>query len=79
MYGYVGRLLHVDLSRGIIDSQPLDPSVARKFVGGVGYATCLLYRDLDPQVDPLAPENPLIFMTGPLTGTTYPTASRYQV
>ena len=79
MSGYCGKLLRIDLSAGEVHVEPLDPSIARKFIGGRGLGTYILSKEVDPQVDPLSPDNKLIIATGPLTGTKAPTASRYMV
>ncbi len=71
------RVLHVDLSSGQIKRQELDDEVSRKFIGGRGAGTYLLATMLKGQEDALSPENPLIFSTGPLTGTAAPTGGRY--
>ncbi len=71
------RVLHVDLSSGKIKRQELDDEVARKFIGGRGAGTYLLATMLKGQEDAFSPENPLIFATGPLTGTAAPTGGRY--
>lgn len=70
--GYVGKLLCVNLSENkIFDQSLLDRfslSVLRKFVGGFGLGLKVLYDEAPPGIHPLDPENPLIFMTGPLCG-----------
>lgn len=71
-YGHVGNVLHVDLSTGGIRKEPLDASLARKLIGGQGVGLRLLLDLLKPNVDPLSPENPLVFGTGPLLGTLVP-------
>ena len=50
-----------------------------EYIGGRGLADRYLYEEMDPTVDPLSPENVLIFATGPLTGTCAPCGSRYMV
>lgn len=79
MFGYTGRLLRVNLTRGETTDEPLDLEAARDYIGGSGYATWIIYREVPPEAEPLSPENRLVFMTGPLTGTPYPTTARYQV
>jgi len=79
MFGWQGKVLRVDLSSGRIDSEPLDPSAARDYVGGRGLGIYFLNRLVDPHCDPLSPENALIMTTGPLTGTTTPTGGRYMI
>ena len=77
--GYVGQLLRVDLSNNGISKEPLREDWARDFVGGVGYSARLLYDEIKPKIDPLGPENKLVFMTGPTCGTLIPTGSRASV
>lgn len=79
MYGWIGQLLRVDLSSGECKVEKLDPALARDYVGARGLATKIFSDEVDPEVDPLAPENKLIFMTGPLTGTAAISGSRYNV
>ncbi|MGD9028538.1 MAG: aldehyde ferredoxin oxidoreductase family protein [Anaerolineae bacterium] len=79
MNGYLGKLLHVDLSTGKFHDEPLDPDISRTFVGGSGLAARLVYDMVDGKTDPLGPENPLVLMTGPLVGTTMPSAGRCSV
>jgi aldehyde:ferredoxin oxidoreductase len=79
MHGYMGQILRVDLSSGKLWDEPLDEAYARAYVGGSGLAARYLYDMVDGQTDPLGPDNPLIFMTGPLVGTAMPSAGRYSV
>jgi aldehyde:ferredoxin oxidoreductase len=79
MYGYMNRILRVDLSTGQIWDAPLNEDYARQFVGGSGLAARYLADLAGPDTDPLGPENPLIFMTGPFVGTQVPAAGRYEV
>jgi aldehyde:ferredoxin oxidoreductase len=72
-------LLRVNLSNGKITKEPVAEALTRQFVGGRGVATKLLADNMDPRVDALDPANPLIFATGPLTGTLAPTGGRYMV
>ncbi len=52
---------------------------AREYLGSRGLATKYLVEEIDPKVDPLSPENKLIWATGPLTGTMASTGGRYSV
>ena len=79
MHAYLGRVLRVDLSRGELWDEPLNEEYARKYVGGSGLAARYLYDVIDDHTDPLGPENPLLFMTGPLVGTSMTSAGRYSV
>ncbi len=77
--GYAGKIGWVDLTRGTIRIDDLEESVARKYLGGKAMGAFLLLRHLKPQTDPYDPENVLIFITGPLSGTAFPAASRSAV
>lgn len=77
--GYRGQLLRVDLTGKRVSREPLREDWARDFVGGVGYSARLLYDELKPKIDPLGPENKLVFMTGPVCGTMIPSGSRGSV
>jgi len=79
METWQGKTLRVNLTTGQISRETLDASVVKDFVGGRGVATKLLMDEIDPKVDPLSPDNKLIFVTGTLTGTRAPAASRYMV
>ena len=68
-YGYRGKLLRVNLTTGKIAVVPLSDELLCNFVGGRGLGAALLLQEVDPTVDPLGPENKMIFLTGPLTGT----------
>ena len=79
MHGYLGRILRVDLSRGELSEEALNEDYARRYVGGSGLAARYLYDVLDADTDPLGPDNPLLFLTGPLVGTSMTSAGRYSV
>ncbi len=75
--GYMGKLLRVDLTREAITEEPLPPNdVLRAYIGGTGLGVWLLLREFPEAVTKATdPANPLIFLTGPLTGTIIPTAA----
>jgi aldehyde:ferredoxin oxidoreductase len=77
VYGYVGNILRVDLSRGKTSVEPLNMNWARMFVGGKGLGAKYLYEELKPRTDAFSPENVLILMTGPLGGTTAPCTAKH--
>ncbi|MEM3745691.1 MAG: aldehyde ferredoxin oxidoreductase family protein [Candidatus Bathyarchaeia archaeon] len=79
MYGYMGKLLRVNLDSKDIRAESLNEEVLKKFVGGVGLAAKIIYDEVDPEIDPFDPGNKLVFMTGPLTGTLVPCTGRYVV
>jgi aldehyde:ferredoxin oxidoreductase len=68
--GYMGKILEIDLTSRKIATIDTDMKIAEKFVGGRGMGAKFLWdRVKTPGLDPLSPENPLMFWTGPLTGT----------
>jgi aldehyde:ferredoxin oxidoreductase len=67
----------VNLSSGHISTEPLPEQALRLLLGGKGLGAYYLFNEQAPGVDPLAPDNNLIFNVGPLTGTTAPTAGRF--
>jgi aldehyde:ferredoxin oxidoreductase len=77
--GYMGKILRVDLSTGKISTEPLNEQLAKDFIGARGYAVKIFSDEVNPKIDPLGPENKLIFATGPLTLTSSPAGSRYDV
>jgi aldehyde:ferredoxin oxidoreductase len=66
-YGYMGRLLFVDLTDGTMREEELSEETARKFVGGYGVGARVIMERMKPGVDPLGPENIFGIGTGPLT------------
>ena len=73
------KMLRVNLTDRSIKLEELDESLAKKFIGGRGLGTKMLYDEGVATVDPLSPENKLIFINGPLTGVNVPTGGRYMV
>lgn len=78
-YAFMGNILRVNLTDGIITEEGIREDWAKKFIGGGGLATKYLYEELPKGADPIGPENLLIFMNGLLTGTASASASRYSV
>ena len=79
MYGYHGRFLEVDLTTRTTKDLSLSEDFLEQFIGGATLAAALVYDRVSPGMDPLGPDNPLVFATGPFTGTTIPMVSRYAV
>ncbi len=77
MYGYHGRFLQVDLSGQKTQEMPLAEEDLKNYIGGATLAAKLIYDRVEKGMDPLAPQSPLVFATGPLTGTKVPMVSRY--
>ena len=74
MSSYAGRILRVNLSTGKVETEPLKEKIAKQYIGGIGLGFRLLMDNSKPGTDPFSPDNPLIFVTGPLSGTMGPTA-----
>ena len=79
MHGWTGKFLRVNLTKSKITVEDLDPKIAKDFIGGRGMGVKYLYDEIDPKVDALSPDNKLIMVTGPLTGTGAPSSNRYMV
>ncbi len=79
MEGWTGKILDIDLTSGVISTKPLDMEMARLFLGGRGLGARLLWDLVGPDVEPLSPENVLIFTTGPITATGAQTSNRFNV
>ena len=85
IYGYNGKIAYIDLTAKKVDIKDLVPKIAEDYIGGVGLSAKLTYDLLSDEdyetlkKDPFSSINPLIFATGPLTGTATPSSSRYSV
>ncbi len=77
--GWTRKILRVDLSSGKITTEPLNMDWAMQYLGQRGLATKYFTEEVDANVDPLGPENKIIYATGPLTGTMASTGGRYSV
>lgn len=78
-YGYNGKILRVDLSSGKISVDEPDEVFYRRYIGGRSLALYYLLKELEPGVDPLGPDNMLIFATSVITGAPLPGTSRFSV
>ena len=76
---WAGKILRVNLTAGTVKSEPLNMEWAHAYLGSRGLGSKYLISEIDPKVDPLSPENKLIWATGPLTGTMASTGGRYTV
>ena len=74
-----GRILRVNLTEGRAAAEPLNMEWANAYIGERGLGTKYLYENIDPECDPMGPDNVLIFATGPLNGTMASTSGRYAV
>jgi len=74
-----GTILRVDLGKKKIEREPLREELRRHYIGGRGINSRLLFEEVGPEVEPLSPENRLIFGTSPLSGTKAPSTARFTV
>lgn len=78
--GYMGKILRIDLTKEKMEEESLpEEAILKKYVGCVGLGMKFLFDEVSPKIQPLDPENRLIFMTGPLTGTRVPSSSNWTV
>ena len=73
MFGF-GDLLRVDLSTETIRREAIPLEMRRRYLGGGGINSRLLWEhflDVDPKIDPRGPDNVLIVGLGPLGGTPF--------
>ncbi len=69
MHGWIGRCLRVNLTKNDFQLEEISQELMNKFLGGRGLGVKILFDEIDPMVDPLSPDNKLIFVSGPLVGT----------
>ena len=77
--GWQRKVLRVNLTERTCKPEPLNMEWARQYLGQRGLATKYLCEEIDPACDPLSPDNKMIMVTGPLTGTMASTGGRYSV
>jgi aldehyde:ferredoxin oxidoreductase len=78
-YGYVGKLLRVDLTTGEIKEDKISDKLKDEYLGGSGIGSKILFDEMPEKTPSLSPDNLLIFMTGPLTGTDVIMTGRHTV
>ena len=79
LYGYNGKILRVDLSQGVITVDEPDEAFYRRYIGGRGFISYFLLKELAAGEDALSPKNRLIFATGPVTGVPIAGSGRNSV
>ena len=76
---WAGKILRVNLTAGTVKSEQLNMDWARNYLGSRGLGSKYLCEEVDAKVEPLSPDNKIIWATGPLTGTMASTGGRYTV
>jgi aldehyde:ferredoxin oxidoreductase len=79
MLGYQNKVLRVDLTKKGATTEPLRMDWAENYIGSKGLAIKYLYEELKPGIDPLSPDNKLLLMTGPMTGTPVPCSGKLSI
>ena len=79
MYGWMGKILRVDLTSGKITKEPLSDYLRLNYIGGRGINSRIVWEEIKPHTDGFAPENVLVFGSGPLNGTLAPTGGRFEI
>ena len=77
--GCNGKILRVNLTENNVSVETPDESFYRKYIGGAGFVSYFLLKELQPGTDPLSPENKLIFALGPVTGVPLSGSARHCV
>ncbi|MCX7912055.1 MAG: aldehyde ferredoxin oxidoreductase family protein [Dehalococcoidales bacterium] len=77
LYGYTGNLLRVNLSTGDITTEKIGETVRRRYLGGSGFVSYYLWKELKAGIDPLGSENRLVIATGPVTGASIMGSGRH--
>ncbi len=73
------NLLRINLTEGTVTKEKIPDSVVFQYMGGTGYITYYLYKEVQPKIDPLGPENKIIIAPGPIQGTRIPVSGRYSI
>ena len=77
--GYNGKILRVNLSDNSISVETIDELFCRKYLGGAGFVSYFLWKELQQGIDPLDADNKLILALGPVTGIPLPGSGRHCV
>ncbi|MEW6423753.1 MAG: aldehyde ferredoxin oxidoreductase family protein [Bacillota bacterium] len=75
--GFHGKLLRIDLNSQSFREEIIPLKILQRYLGGKGLGSYLLLNNVPAGIDPLSPDNKLVFVVGPATGTRLPGASRY--
>ena len=73
---HLPKIIHIDLSSNKKKEIEIPEEIFRKYIGGRGLANYIYMKYIGNDIDPLDEGNGMVFMTGPLVGTIYPTATR---
>jgi aldehyde:ferredoxin oxidoreductase len=79
LYGYTGVILRVNLTTGAITKEKISEELRRRYLGGSGFVSYYLWKELKGGIDPLGPENKLVIATGPVTGASIMGSGRHSL
>jgi len=79
LYGYIGTILRVNLTRGTQTKEKTSEELCRRYLGGSGFVAYYLWKELEGGIDPLGPKNKLVIATGPVTGTPIMGSGRHSL
>ncbi len=77
MYGYSGKILHIDLTTRKSWTERKPEEWYKIYIGGVSMAARLLWENIKPGCDPLSPDNPICIANGMFAGTPVPVGGKY--
>lgn len=77
MYGYYGKILHIDLTDRSTRVEEKPEEFYKKYIGGVSMATRLCWENINPGCNPYSPENPICIANGIFAGTPVPVGAKY--
>ncbi|MDY6971884.1 MAG: aldehyde ferredoxin oxidoreductase N-terminal domain-containing protein, partial [Thermodesulfobacteriota bacterium] len=75
-YGWMGKVLRVNLTDRTTASEPTYHRYGERFIGGSGIGYKVMLDEVSQDTLPFDPENKIVFATGPLTGTEVPASAR---
>ncbi|MBN1583194.1 MAG: aldehyde ferredoxin oxidoreductase family protein [Anaerolineae bacterium] len=77
MYGYSGKILHIDLTARKTWVEPKPEEWYKIYIGGCSMASRLCWENIEPGCDPLSPENPICIAGGIFAGTPVPVGGKW--
>lgn len=79
MYGYAGKIVRINLIDGLVDEYPISDKDRKMFLGGKTQAAKIIFDSLKGKTEAFSDENIIVITTSPLTGSTSPCSSRFNV
>ena len=79
MFGYNGKIVKIDLTHGTVEDYPMKEEFYTLYLGGKTLAAKIIYDTFSDKVEALSDQNILVITTSPLTGSTSPCSSRFNI